>query len=341
MVSSITFPEEGHGYIFEKITKPEKPIKSSAYYRNYHTTNNTGEIRFKRDMSEYKKELKYYNEHKDEYVLRCSKNLAGKTFGFVENKINVLFGPNGSGKSTILKAIAGNALVRDGFTKMAEPLVFGVGTYFQNKDIDDLTSYKAHCMGNDANVAWDGNPIYYNNFEQTLRNSRGTIGEIQGSIIQGTGEEVMFHTMKNKISAGEMATFVFRKILSMAKEKRSLKSIVYPEYDRCYKKCNETWQRVGKAQIDYFSSFPCWDKEMPITLLFDEIDKSLDITTVATLYDTILPHILKANGCQIIIVSHSPIVMSRKIRESENYNIISLDDEYTANVCETLDNLFN
>ena len=41
---------------------------------------------------------------------------------------------------------------------------------------------------------------------------------------------------------------------------------------------------------------------------------------------------------QIIIVSHSPLILTRNIYENPLYNIISMDDEYTD---ECLDKLKN
>ena len=77
---------------------------------------------------------------------------------------------------------------------------------------------------------------------------------------------------------------------------------------------------------------PNYDKECPITLLLDEIDKSLDIETVWLLYHDILPQLVEKFGIQIICVTHSPLILTDTIYNSDKYNIISIDDEYTNNV---------
>jgi predicted ATPase len=62
-------------------------------------------------------------------------------------------------------------------------------------------------------------------------------------------------------------------------------------------------------------------------MLFDEIDKSMDILNIFYLYSEILPKLIKETGIQIIMVSHSPLVLLNKIRE--NINFISVDEKYT------------
>ena len=49
------------------------------------------------------------------------------------------------------------------------------------------------------------------------------------------------------------------------------------------------------------------------TFMFDEMDKSMDIMNVAFLYGELLPALVKRFGVQIIIVSHSPLILTRNI----------------------------
>ena len=74
-----------------------------------------------------------------------------------------------------------------------------------------------------------------------------------------------------------------------------------------------------------------------LTLLLDEIDKSLDITNVVFLYKELLPRLRKVLDLQIIMISHNPIVLSSLLSE-DDYNIISLNQEYTENVYNVLEN---
>lgn len=100
---------------------------------------------------------------------------------------------------------------------------------------------------------------------------------------------------------------------------------------------NDTWQNAFKVQLDYYLSFKKSYEPSPITMLFDEIDKSMDILNIFYIYSEILPKLIEETGIQIIMVSHSPLVLLNKIRE--NINFISVDEEYT-NECLKLVNQF-
>ena len=53
----------------------------------------------------------------------------------------------------------------------------------------------------------------------------------------------------------------------------------------------------------------------------------------------ILPKVVETTGIQIIIISHSPIVLSKKIRNNEIYNIISIDEDYTKDCIDRLNEM--
>ena len=77
-------------------------------------------------------------------------------------------------------------------------------------------------------------------------------------------------------------------------------------------------------------------EDLQPTILMDEIDKSLDIFNVAGLYMEAIPRLVRETNCQIILVSHSPLMVSKNIRESKYYNIISMDDKYTEGCMKAL-----
>ena len=186
MIKSVSFPEEGSGYIYKKPEKPEKPTKNYRYNRKGQT--------YEEAMEVYKKEMVYYKKHKGEFVLPCAKNLVGKAFEFQDGKVNVLFGPNASGKTTILNAIAGNAMIEDGFTTFRKPIEFGflVEEYNLKTVIDKLKK-------NSSDVVWDGTPIYYDNFEYTKSNSYGMFGALMGSALQSLEDEIEYHLTSGSI----------------------------------------------------------------------------------------------------------------------------------------------
>lgn len=332
-VKSVKYPKKGTGYLYNKL---ERPVKPDIYTRGRYKKN---ENTYKEEMDMYKKDMEYYKEHKGEYVLKCSTNLVGRKFIFDDKKINIIFGPNGSGKSTIIKSIAGVALTTDGFSKVHEPLEFRNWDSLESKY--DPQNIVEDISQNTSIVEWEGNPIYYNNFEETLSNNRRYFGEIQGSLIDSLEDEIVYRlSVDKKTSAGEKSAYIFNKIIKIASSKKSLEEIIKPTIDS-YLKSNIAWATAGQNQLDYFKQFKNFSVQSPITLLFDEVDKSLDISTVVNLYTYIFPLIAEKFGCQIITVSHNPLILSDKIcDDKDKYNIISMDENYTKESINLVKSLF-
>ena len=332
-VKSVKYPKKGTGYLYNKL---ERPVKPDIYTRGRYKKD---ENRYKEEMDMYEKDMEYYKEHKGEYVLKCSTNLVGRKFIFDDKKINIIFGPNGSGKSTIIKSIAGVALTTDGFSKVHEPLEFRNWDSLESKY--DPQNIVEDISQNTSIVEWEGNPIYYNNFEETLSNNRGYFGEIQGSLIDSLEDEIVYRlSVDKKTSAGEKSAYIFNKIIKIASSKKSLEEIIKPTIDS-YLKSNIAWATAGQNQLDYFKQFKNFSVQSPITLLFDEVDKSLDISTVVNLYTYIFPLIAEKFGCQIITVSHNPLILSDKIcDDKDKYNIISMDENYTKESINLVKSLF-
>ncbi len=335
MIKNITFPETGTGYIYKKLDKPIEPTRNRFHGRMNYTRDNYNED-YENALKQYKEELVYYNEHKDEYKLECAKFLIGRTINFEANKINIIFGSNGSGKTTILKALAGNALIpTDGLTKIVDPMeisydIFGELTF--NDILNTVDRYKQ----NTSIINWDGAPIYFDNFQKTKEQAK-YFGDLSGSTLKNTGDEVQYLWIKDKISQGQNTIFIFSKILSIIENKLSLKDIIKPWEDRIKSKClNDVWTTCYKYQIDYLKQFKNFDKPCPITVLFDEVDKSLDILNVWHLYSNILPTFVKKTNTQVILITHNPLILTESIRNNDIYNIISIDEEYTNNILKTL-----
>ena len=213
MISKVTFPVEGTGYIYEKYEKPEKPIKNGRYCR---------EGSYEEALEDYKKEMVFYKKHKGEFVTGASYNLVGKSFEFQDGKINVLFGPNASGKTTIIKAIAGNALIDDGFSSFVEPIQFGFGLEKNDWNIQPIIQKKKK---NTSIVEWDGTPIYYDNFEHTKSNSYGVFGSMVGSALQSLGDEIEYHLTNKSISAGQNSLYLMNKMMKIVNKPLSMKSM--------------------------------------------------------------------------------------------------------------------
>ena len=317
MITNVKFPKEGNGYLYEKYEKPEKPDKNDRRSRTPYDER----------LKEYNEELAVYKANKGKFILHAAYNLVGKEFAFEDGKINVLFGPNASGKTTVLRAIAGECLTEDGFTSLMEPIEFGflAEKYDVSKVVGDLKK-------NTAYVQWDGAPLYYDNFAWRKEQAYGSFGGLVGSALGSLGEEIEYHLASHRASAGQNAVYILNKILRIASKKVSLKEICERQYKARFANCNSIWKKCGEEQLEYLSKLPRYEEETYPTLMFDEIDKSLDIETVWMMYSEFFPALVKKYGCQIILVSHNPLILSEPIMENDVYNIISLDEAYTNDV---------
>ena len=264
-----------------------------------------------------------------------------KTFKFKQGKLNILFGPNACGKSTILQAIAGHALIDiDGFTSLCPPTSFDLSGFLEdNKEkqsLEDKLDQRVFRLSkNSANMVWDGAPVYYHNFENLLDHLKSTRGSLceNSSLIGSTLEEFDYLTTRDVISQGQNAVILLQRVLSLLEKPTSFSELFKNEIasvNGTGRYMNNTWIETYKAQLDYLGSHKNFDVISPTTILFDEIDKSLDTMTVWYLYTELLPKFIKKTGAQIILVSHNPLVMMRSIRLDESMlNIINVDENYT------------
>lgn len=338
MIKSIEFPNDGKGYVFAKIEKPYPPEKSRYESFDRNTMKRipaTKNPTYNALMKEYKDNMKYWRKHKDDYISpNCAKNLIGHKFEFQDSKVNVIFGPNGSGKTTIIKAIAGNAMCTDGFTSFEQPLEFG--WMIEENMVYDLTKIIEKKKLNSSIVEWDGIPIYYDNFEQTRMKNSNTLGGFSGSIIgEDLGSEMLYRLGSNRLSAGQHSMYILNKIIRVASNPVSMEEIL-EKANEMYSRSNDIWKKCVKVQLDYFKKYPRFNDKVYPTLMFDEIDKSLDIETIWKLYTVIFPKIVEKLDNQIILVSHNPLVLSKEIYDNPCYNIISIDPEYTIEMKEML-----
>lgn len=336
MIKSLTFDGKS-GYIGSKFTEDDKPIKPNKKDWRYQDSylRNFNEEKFEKDMTRYKSEMDFYKKHVGKYKVSCSEILVGRTFTFESDKINLIFGPNASGKSTILKSIAAHAFCEDGFSKFLEPLNFNV-SWMKIPESEKLNAYR-DCLrkrvdsfyGTSSIIEWDGSPIYFHNFEN--RRSYGNIGELTGSIIDDVGEEMMYILDRSHISSSQNMFYQFSKLSNLMSKNITFEDILeIPKKKYSNKDKDDVWSIVYKVQEEYYKSFPMsYDRNGQNAYLLDEIDKSMDILNINELYTNILPKLLDKYGKQIIIISHSPIVLRDEIIKSDKYNFISMDEEYT------------
>ena len=338
MVKSLTFTGE-YGYITEKIEEPMCPVRGYGMSGNAHKKYTEKE---QDRLDKWKKKHNEWKKHKDDYANpHLVKNLLNRKFEFEEGKINIIFGPNASGKTTILRAIAGNAGCDDGYPTLMSPL--DIHDFGEKASLDGFKEKLTKKMRNSADIEWDGVPVYYDNFAN--RTNRGSLGDLSGSVLgDDLITEVQYIMSKDKVSLGQNSIYLINRLFDIAQSHLSFKDIFkqYVNEDGTRKKMrvNDVWEDAYNIQLDYYMGFPNSCENLPGTFLFDELDKSLDILNIYNLYVNVLPEFVKKTGVQVIIISHSPIVLMDKIRNNEMYNFISIDEDYT-NICiEKLGELF-
>ena len=349
MIKSITFHEGGYitsrseRTVFlesgQKKIDQYKKEKSPSYWE---CMSDNGFIRNCRliENEDYKVEdIGYTNP-------QLVQNLLDRKMEFEGGKINVIFGPNASGKTTILKTLAaycccGSSDNLDGWTNRFFITPHNASNRYDifdsksNNEDEVVEDSIRQIMVNRADVEWDGVPVYSDNFFN--RKTVGSLGELSGSIFGDSGfEELHYHMEKGKMSKGQNSIFILDKITAMMQNEVSLDDILG---DR--KLCaNDRWASMFNANIRRLERIygESEHQNLKNTFMFDEMDKSMDIMNVAFLYGDLLPALVKKFGVQIIIVSHSPLILTRNIYENPLYNIISMDDEYTSECLEKLKN---
>lgn len=336
MIKSITFNEGGKGYIYKKVQEPHKPKRHNSREEMVYDKHPE---RFGQDMEAYEKKLAEYKKDPDAYVLPCAKNLVGRTFTFEPGKINILFGPNASGKTTILRSIAGEAMCFDGFTS---PLTLDQLSFYGLGDSDtmkDILNTQANMKKNSSDVDWDGAPVYYHNFAERQKNGR-TCGSLVGSVLDNIMEETAFVFESGSKSSGQLEKIIMNRVLNSAAGQYKMHDIIDTnqkiQTSQSMGGMNSYYRGLYDSQREYFSKKPMYDVESTVTLLLDEVDKSLDITAQLMLYQKALPLLVEKFGTQVILVSHNPLVLSSLIKGNPLYNIISVDDKYTEEITKQL-----
>lgn len=337
MIKSITFTGES-GYITQKIPEPVCPVRGYEMKKKMKDKFTNDELA---QIKDWKTKHRKWARHKNDYLNpQLVKNLLNRKIEFKPG-INLIFGPNASGKTTILKALAGKGGTTDGYPKLVGPL--DLHKFLEEGTQDHVTKYITNLMKNSADIEWDGTPIYYDNFAN--RKTTGNLGDLCGSVLgNDVITELKYMLSKDKISLGQNSIYLLNRLFDIAKKHTSYADIFkeYVNADGTFKKfnCNEYWEKAYKVQLEYYLSFENSLVNSPNTFLFDELDKSMDIANIYRLYTDILPRFVDEIGIQVIIISHSPLVLSDKIRNSEKYNFISIDEEYTNDCLKALGKLF-
>ena len=343
MIKSILFTKGKYGYVNARVERPLRPSIRDIGYRPF-VLRDSEKAKARLDewkakkkvvMDRYKQELESYKttrgSYKNPYL---AKTLIGRKIQFT-NGINVIVGPNGSGKTTIINAIAAFAGVRvDGFPVKIDPFMMDTNFIIQNIQTDndydtEIERIVMQNMKNPCKISWDGTPVYYHNFSEKTAQAGNVFGELKGGIIHGAIDEAEWHLNKNRMSGGETTMYVFEKLYNNIKNPVCYDDLL--SYDPS--STNRVHCMTFDAQRRFYKKFKNFSVKKPCTLLLDEIDNNFDIATTIEFFTKYLPHLADETGIQIIVVTHSPIVMSESIYNSPKYNIISLDDKFTE-VCK-------
>ena len=183
-------------------------------------------------------------------------------------------------------------------------------------------------MKNNAVVEWDGIPVYNDSFSN--RKMTGWFGELTGSVLDSTLDEALWLTSRR--SLGEKSIAILCKMIPKLEKPFTLEECL----SRVKKNYNNIWEVYQKALVQRLKRFNSGFSGEPVnTFMFDEIDKSMSISNVVTLYTKILPSLVEKTGCQIIIVSHSPVIITEQVFNSRFYNIINVTEGY-AEKCKSI-----
>ena len=343
MIKSIEFKEGG--YITPRKEKMVLTESGETKIKEYKKTHKESDFDRLTDIGWARRARLYENEDYH-YVDQGYKNpqlvdnLLGKKFVFEPHKINVIFGENAAGKSTIINTLAaycqcGDADNLDGWTNINFVKPLPSHSFLSSSEENDEKYVQQvvedninRLMKNNAVVEWDGIPVYNDSFSN--RKMLGQLGELTGSVLDSVLDEALWLTSRR--SLGEKSIAILCKMIPKLEKPFTLEECL-----SCVKKdYNNIWKVYQKALVQRLKRLNSGFSGEPVnTFMFDEIDKSMSISNVVTLYTKILPSLVEKTGCQIIIVSHSPVIITDQVYDSRFYNIINVTEGY-AEECESI-----
>lgn len=337
--------EHGKGYVLKKGKTKEDYQNALKEPRKYQ--------KYGRDIASH-----FYDEEDTGLVAELANEcLINHKFEFSTDKINILFGPNASGKTTIIKAIAKAACcgndenIMDGMTniiKYKPSDFYKIFSDYHPLDFDTvfkiITRGKFESPQNHFSLDWDGNVVYYHNYSG--RRSTGTCEDFEiESIFGGFMENVMFFMEEKNMNAAKRSLIILSGLFNVAEKNPDIQSQIDTLYSMIDDSATESHKKkqneVAKNLTKYIDTYREMHPNNPHqnTILLDEVDVNLDIPTLIGLYQYGLPNLQNINNQQIIVVSHSPLIMSPNVCDPNKYNIISLMPKYTDKVKQMLKTL--
>jgi predicted ATPase len=239
-------------------------------------------------------------------------NLKGQRFDFLPGpRVTVLFGPNGCGKTTILKLAAAytgidtsNRSYGGGWNRA--PRFFS----WDDDKVKFPDVFKDNAIGKcEADVGWEGSSCFYNS--AGLSESGGNLSTFVSSA-SDSPDGMMDFEEQVALTVGHCSEGEFRnhKIFKVVEAIKSPPALSDRDGDKKYVKYVKSLPRTG-----------------PLTLLWDEPDRSLSVDAQLTFWGRFILGLAKQEKIQIVVASHSMVLLHMP-HFLDSFKIIDVEKGY-------------
>lgn len=247
----------------------------------------------------------------------------GKVFKFKKG-INIIIGKNGSGKSTLINLISHYMLCKDSMVSSVPKETFKLASFFDSVFGNDEPS-----LLDGVKVKSDYSGVAYHFLSEKELSSDFDIA--LGNINQF---ESFFNS--NSLSTGETVLYTLQQLFNLA---FSNKDIQFPilQLKNLMDRANDRWKVNIEKMLSYYKDnrVNIDPKDFEYTFLLDEVDRSLDITNIETMYKVMS---YQKERTQLICVIHNPILIY-KLSKLDYINFIEMNEGYLDNIKKVFSNL--